>query len=155
MWTGGIIRKLNDIQQARISLVSFDKQALRDVVEKAKETNIINADQIAKIVNIDRMTAEVCWLSNREFEVDEYVHGVGLDWLPERAKKDPKFSVDIEGFVAVCKLVDEKKLELTFLEHVKCKTKIFAGVSALDSMSEIIKVVDGPVVMFLIGTPQI
>jgi hypothetical protein len=153
MWTGGIIRKSSDIQQARISLAAFDKQALYGIIDKAKETNVINVDQIAEVANVNEMAAEVCWLSNREFEVDEYVHGLGLDWLPEEAKKDPKFSVDIEAFVAVCRLVDEKRLTLTFLERVKCKTKMFAGVSALESMSEIIKVVDGPTVMFLIGSP--
>jgi hypothetical protein len=108
----------------------------------------------AKVINIDEMSAQVCWLGNQRYEVGNYVEGIRLEWLPEEAKTSHEASRRLRGFLAICELYDEEKLKLIEVRKIAWQTTIFTGILALDQMAEVMKLSDSPLAIHFIGYPK-
>jgi hypothetical protein len=150
MWTKGIIRKCDKIQQGKFVLSRYNKQNLYNLLNNDE----VNINDLKEIIHIDEMYVKACWLANQENEINDYVEGIGLEWLPKKTKTEHNASIKLKGLLAICELYDDEKLKLFEIRKISWETTIYAGISALKEMHEIMDIYDMPLAMFLIGQPK-
>ncbi|KAG2183277.1 hypothetical protein INT43_006281 [Umbelopsis isabellina] len=150
MWTKGVIRKHEKIQQGRFALPSYNKHDLYELMNN----DDINIEDLEKAVNINKIRVEVCWLANQEHELADYVEGIGFEWLPEETKAKHEASTYAKGLLAICELYNDECLRIIEIRKIGWQTTIYAGISALEEMHNIMKQSNKPLAMFLIGQPK-